>query len=454
MALHVCFLGAAGVPAAGSRDGPTSGGHMNALDILAERGFLYQLTDAASLRRCLDERCVTFYVGFDPTGSSLHIGHLLPVMAMRWLQQCGHRVIALVGGGTAMVGDPSGKTEARPVLSLEEIDANAESLKAQLSRFLDFSSDERAVLLNNAAWLRGLNYIEFLRDIGRHFSVNRMLAAESVKIRLEAGLSFLEFNYMLLQAYDFYVLRRDHNCELQLGGQDQWGNIVAWVDLTRRMLGQEVFGATLPLLLKSDGEKFGKTAVGAVWLDLERTSAYDYYQFWRNVEDAEVPRLLAFFTALPMVEVRRLGALTAPAINRAKEILAFEATLLAHGFEAARQSYLAAGGEFGFAAAAAQVETSSRICEVQAGAAAESIPTQVLAVGDVASGMPVVKLLVAVGLAQSNGEGRRLIQGGGCYLNDTRVTDDLQVVTNADLRGGELFVRAGKKNRRRVVVEG
>ena len=375
-------------------------------------------------------------------------------MAMRWLQQCGHRVIALVGGGTAMVGDPSGKTEARPVLSLAEIDANAESLKGQLSRFLDFSSPERAILLNNATWLRELNYIEFLRDIGRHFSVNRMLAAESVKIRLEAGLSFLEFNYMLLQAYDFYVLRRDHQCDLQLGGQDQWGNIVAGVDLTRRLLGQEVFGATLPLLLKSDGEKFGKTASGAVWLDLARTPAYDYYQFWRNVEDAEVSRLLAFFTALPMAEVRRLGALPAPAINRAKEILAFEATLLAHGFEAARQSYLAAGGEFGFADREGRLETSSRICEVQAGAAAESIPTQALPAADLAAGMPVLKLLLAVGLAQSNGEGRRLIQGGGCYLNDTRVSDDQRLVTMADLTGGELFVRAGKKNRRRVVAEG
>jgi tyrosyl-tRNA synthetase len=427
---------------------------MNALDILEERGFLYQLTDAASLRRCLDERCVTFYVGFDPTGSSLHIGHLLPVMAMRWLQQCGHRAIALVGGGTAMVGDPSGKTEARPVLSLAEIDANAECLKAQLARFLDFSSAERAVLVNNATWLRELKYIEFLRDIGRHFSVNRMLAAESVKIRLETGLSFLEFNYMLLQAYDFYILRRDHQCDLQLGGQDQWGNIVAGVDLTRRLVGQEVFGATLPLLLKSDGEKFGKTASGAVWLDLARTSAYDYYQFWRNVEDAEVPKLLAFFTVLPMPEVRRLGALSAPAINRAKEILAFEATLLAHGFEAARQSYLAACGEFGFADRDGRIETSSRIREVEAGEVAESIPTQALPAADLESGVLLVKLLVTVGLAQSNGEGRRLIQGGGCYLNDTRVTDEQRLVTRADLSGGELFVRAGKKNRRRVVVVG
>jgi tyrosyl-tRNA synthetase len=427
---------------------------MNALDILEERGFLYQVTDAPALRHALGERPLTFYVGFDPTGSSLHIGHLLPVMAMRWLQRCGHRVIALVGGGTAMVGDPSGKTEARPVLSLAEIDANAEALKEQMARFLDFSSAERALLVNNADWLRNLNYIEFLRDIGRHFSVNRMLAAESVKIRLEAGLSFLEFNYMLLQAYDFYVLKRDQGCDLQLGGQDQWGNIVAGVDLTRRLLGAEVYGATLPLLLKSDGEKFGKTAAGAVWLDAERTPAYDYYQFWRNVDDADVSRLLGFFTPLPMDEVRRLGSLTAPAVNRAKEILAFEATLLAHGFEAARKAYLAAGGEFGFADAAGRIETSSRIREVTAAAGGEAIPTVSVSAAEYGPGMPVVRLLVLAGLAASNGEARRLIQGGGCYLNDDRVTDDKRLVTGADLTQGELFLRAGKKNRRRIVVAG
>ena len=283
----------------------------NALDILEERGFLYQLTDAEGLRKRLGEETVTFYVGFDPTGNSLHIGHLLPVMAMRWLQQAGHRAIALVGGGTAMVGDPSGKTEARPILTADEIDANANAIKGQLSRFLDFSAD-RAELVNNADWLRDLNYIEFLRDVGRHFSINRMLAAESVKMRLETGLSFLEFNYMLLQSYDFYVLKRDRGCDLQLGGQDQWGNIVAGCDLVRRMLGKESFGATFPLLLKSDGQKFGKTASGAVWLDAERTSPFEYYQFWRNVDDADVGRLLGFFTGLPMDEVNRSGGLAGP----------------------------------------------------------------------------------------------------------------------------------------------
>lgn len=426
----------------------------NAFDVLEERGFLYQTTDADALRQLLGSGPVTFYVGFDPTGSSLHIGHLLPVMAMRWLQRCGHRAIALVGGGTAMVGDPSGKTEARPVLTTAEVDANAEALKGQLARFLDFSSDGRAVLVNNADWLRDLKYIEFLRDIGRHFSVNRMLAAESVRIRLESGLSFLEFNYMLLQAYDFYILRRDRGCALQLGGQDQWGNIVAGVDLVRRLLAQEAYGATFPLLLKSDGEKFGKTASGAVWLDAARTSPYDYYQFWRNVDDADVGRLLAFFTALPMAEVRRLAALAAPAINRAKEILAFEATLLAHGADAARQSYLAAGGAFGFADPQGTVETSSAVRDVLADSADASVPTIRVPAAALQAGMRVVTLFVQAGLAGSNGEVRRLIQGGGCYLNDVRVGDAMQTVTMADVVGGEMLLRAGRKQRRRVVVDG
>ncbi|MBT4816264.1 MAG: tyrosine--tRNA ligase, partial [Lentisphaerae bacterium] len=299
---------------------------VNAFDILEERGFLYQLTDADALKRLLAQESVSYYVGFDPTADSLHIGHLLPVMAMRWLQLGGHRPIALVGGATAMVGDPSGKTEARPILSTEEIAANAVAIQGQLGRYLDFTEGQ-ALLVNNADWLAGIKYIDFLRDVGRHFSINRMLSAESVKQRLETGLSFLEFNYMLLQAYDFYVLKRDEGCKLQLGGQDQWGNIIAGVDLTRRMLGEEVFGATFPLLLKSDGEKFGKSASGAVWLDPARTSPYDYYQFWRNVDDGDVEKLLAFFTMLPMDEVKRLAALEAPAINRSKEILAYEATL-------------------------------------------------------------------------------------------------------------------------------
>jgi len=423
----------------------------SAFEILEERGFLYQLTDAEGLQDLLRRDAVTFYVGFDPTADSLHIGHLLPVMAMSWLQQCGHRALALVGGGTAMVGDPSGKTEARPILSFEEVQANGQAIKRQLARFLDFS-DDRALLLNNAEWLVGLNYIEFLRDVGKHFSVNRMLAAESVKIRLETGLSFLEFNYSLLQAYDFYVLRRDHNCQVQLGGQDQWGNIVAGVDLTRRILGAEVHGATFPLLLKSDGQKFGKTASGTVWLDPARTSPYDYYQFWRNAEDDDVGRLLAFFTALPMAEVSALASLPAPGINRAKEILAFEATLLAHGFEEASRAYLAASGEFGFADPDGSVTTSSRIKEVRTDQAQSDLPTHVVTPEQIEGGVWIVKLFVDSGLCSSNSEARRLIRGGGCYVNGERVTDDKRVVSQADVEDGCIALRAGKKNLRRVVI--
>lgn len=423
----------------------------NAFDILEERGFLYQMTDSTALRRVLADSRVTFYVGFDPTADSLHVGHLLPVMAMRWLQQCGHRPIAIVGGGTAMVGDPSGKTEARPILTPEEIEANAACIREQLSRFLDFS-EGNALLINNADWLAELNYIEFLRDVGRHFSVNRMLATESVKQRLETGLSFLEFNYALLQSYDFYILRRDHDCTLQLGGQDQWGNIVAGVDLTRRMLGQEVYGATFPLLLKGDGEKFGKTAAGAVWLDTKRTTPYDYYQFWRNVEDAEVTRLLSFFSSLPMDEVNRLGALKAPDVNRAKEILAFEATRLAHGSEEAVRAYLTATSEFGEADPEGKVQTSSGIVDVRRGHADAELPTHSVTQEELDQGIWVVKLLSDSGLCKSNGDARRLIRGGGAYLNDSRITDDSLTVTTAHVVDERILLRAGKKSLRQVIV--
>jgi tyrosyl-tRNA synthetase len=423
----------------------------NALEILAERGFIYQSTDTAVLTDHLRQKPVTFYIGFDPTASSLHIGHLLPVMAMRCLQDCGHRPIALVGGGTAMVGDPSGKTEARPILTLAEIAENAEAIKAQLGRYLDFSGG-RAELVNNVDWLAPLNYIEFLRDVGRHFSVNRMLAAESVRQRLETGLSFLEFNYMLLQAYDFYVLCRDFDCTLQLGGQDQWGNIVAGIDLTRRMLQREVYAVTFPLLLKSDGEKFGKTASGAVWLDPSRTSPYDYYQFWRNVEDAEVERLLGFFTLLPMDEVRRLAALSAPAINRAKEILAFEATQLAHGRDEAVKAYLAAGSEFGFADPDQQIPTSSSIREVVSDEQSAELPTYAVPASELEAGIWSVKLFVDAGLCASNSDARRLIRGGGCYVNGERLADEKRTITPTDLDNGQILLRAGKKNLRRIVL--
>lgn len=425
----------------------------NALDILEERGFLYQFTDYNVLKKHLQTEQVTFYVGFDPTASSLHIGHLLPVMAMRILQSCGHKAIALVGGATGMVGDPSGKSEARPVLSRDEIDANAAAIRAQLTRFLDFS-DDRALLVNNADWLADLNYIDFLRDVGRHFSINRMLSMESVKMRLETGgLSFLEFNYMLLQAYDFAILNRKYGCTLQLGGQDQWGNIVAGIDLTRRLQQADVYGATFPLLLKADGQKFGKTASGAVWLDAERTTPYEYYQFWRNVEDSDVERLLAMFTLLPMDEVKRLSALEPPTINRAKEILAFEATRLAHGSSEAENSYVAAGSEFGFADPENTISTSSEIRNVSVRKQTTDLPTHAVPETTLEEGVWIVKLFVDAGLCASNGEARRLIRGGGCYLNDQRVQDEKRQITVDDMVEGAILLRAGKKKLCRVIPQ-
>jgi tyrosyl-tRNA synthetase len=430
---------------------------MNAFDILRERGFFYQLTDDDAVRDRLNGEPVTFYIGIDPTADSMHVGHLLPIMAARWLQQCGHRPVILVGGATALVGDPSGRIESRQMLSGDDVNRNVEALAAQLSRFIDFGQ-AGARLVNNADWLVGLNYIEFLREIGTHFSVNRMLAAESVRARLEHGLSFLEFNYSLLQAYDFYVLCREYDCEFQLGGQDQWGNIVAGIDLTRRKLSRQVYGATFPLLTDDQGQKFGKSLGGAVWLDPARTEPFEYYQFWRNTADAEVGRLLAFFSMLPMDEINRLAAPDQPGINRAKEILACEATALAHGTAVAQEAFHAAVAKFGAADPAGRIETSSTVAVLPAarGSAApdtSGLPTTTVAAADLEPGMWVVPLLVTVGLAQSNGAARRLIKGGGAYLNDTRITDSDLRLTAADLVDGQALLRSGKKNIRRVVVD-
>ncbi|MFW6414667.1 MAG: tyrosine--tRNA ligase, partial [Verrucomicrobiota bacterium] len=428
---------------------------INALDILEERGFLYQYTDYELLKKHLAENRITFYVGFDPTADSLHVGHLLPIMAMRFMQDCGHKPLALVGGATAMVGDPSGRTESRPVLTKEDIEKNAGGIEKQLRRFLDFEEEgeSRAVSVNNTEWLADLNYIDFLREVGQHFSVNRMLAMESVKQRLEnGGLTFLEFNYMLLQAYDFAVLSDKYGCSLQLGGQDQWGNIVMGIDLIRRTRRREVHGATFPLLLKTDGGKFGKTASGTVWLDAERTTPYEYYQFWRNAEDNDVKRLLYLFTLLPQDEVEKLGELEAPALNRAKEILAFEATSLAHGEEAARNAYLAAGSEFGFADPEGKIETSSKIknIKIDNGLAATvnlsslivkhqaKLPVHEISTTKIDSGMGILELFMETGLCGSKGEARRLIRGGGAYMNDERITDENYQVTADDLINDEI----------------
>ena len=419
----------------------------NALDILRERGFLYQLTDEEAMSKRMSQGPITFYTGFDPTGNSLHIGHLLPVMAMRWLQKCGNRPLVLVGGGTAMVGDPSGKTEARPISTVETIDANVVALKAQLGRYLDFS-EGKALMVNNADWLRGLKLIDFLRDIGSLFSVPRMLTAESVKIRLETTLSFLEFSYPLLQSYDFYYLCQNYGCEFQFGGQDQWGNIVAGVELTRRKLGKEVFGATYPLLLKSDGTKFGKTAGGAVWLDANKTAPFDYYQFWRNVNDTDVQKLLGFFTSLPMDEIK--GIVESCNINRAKEILAYEATALAHGHEVAMKAFVAAGNEFGFADPEFKVATTSRIVESAKIDLTEDIPTLELTKEELGEGIGLLSLMVKAGLCGSNSDARRLIKGGACSIDDAKIADEKMVITADAFAKGPITLKAGKKNRKRV----
>ena len=422
---------------------------MDALEILRERGFLYQLTDEAAMGELLRKEQVTFYTGFDPTASSLHIGHLLPIMGMRWLQKCGHRPIALVGGGTALIGDPSGKTEARPISSKETIDQNIIGIQGQLARYLDFS-EGKALLLNNGDWLRNMNLIDFLRDIGSLFSVPRMLTAESVKLRLESGLSFLEFSYPLLQSYDFMYMCKHYNCRCQFGGQDQWGNIVAGVDLTRKVIGKEVFGATFPLLLKSDGTKFGKTAGGAVWLDLNRTSAFDYYQFWRNTEDSAVKKLLGYYTTLPMDEVNRLGDLPSPQINRAKEILAYEATALAHGHDVAIQAFLTAGNEFGFADKEGAIPTTSRILEANKVSLEETIPSVEVKPSELPIG--ILSLMVKAGLAKTNSEARRLVQGGAVAINDAKIADEKFSVGAEQFTDNALTLKSGKKNRRRVLL--
>ena len=412
---------------------------------LKARGFIYQNTSEDAIKKLLSEEKVFYYVGFDPTGDSLHVGHLLPVMAMRRLQQAGHVPIVMVGGATGQIGDPSGKSEARVILSKEVVAHNAERIRRQLSRFI---SEDSAIFVNNAEWFNGMLYLDFLRDIGSKFSVNRMLTAESVRMRLETGLSFLEFNYMILQAYDFYMLNRKFGCKLEMGGQDQWGNITAGTELVRRLSQQEVHGITMPLLINSStGQKFGKSVGGAVWLDKEKTSVFDYYQFWRNTDDADVRKLMLYFTGLPIDEVDHICAAS---INRAKEILAFEATALAHGEEEAADAYLAAGAKFGFADRENKIPTTSAIAKVNTGEAGlGSLPTVELTIPE--EGLWFPRLMVEAGLCKSNGEARRLIQGGGAYLNDQRVTDPDFTVKAADFSNGPVIVKAGKKNVKRVV---
>ena len=399
----------------------------NLYDILKERGFIEQSTNESTIRQLLSRQKVTFYIGFDPTASSLHVGHLVSLMAMAFSQKQGHRPIFLAGGGTGLVGDPSGKDKMRPLMSHQEINRNALSLKKQVSRIIDFSKN-RALLLNNADWLTKLNYIEFLRDFGVHFSINRLLGLESIKNRLKTGLSFLEFNYQLLQAYDFWYQFKNYNCLIQMGGSDQWGNIVAGVELIRRLEKKEAYGVVFHLIKTSTGKKMGKTEKGAVWLDSQKTSPYEYYQYWINTDDNDVVKFLLLFTFLPMEEIRKYKKLKGAEIRKAKEILAFEATKIVHGEEAAKKAR----------------DASSSLFRKEKGGV-DLIPTTFLNRKELKREILISKLFNIAGLCNSVSEARRLIIQGGGYLNEKRLANPNLLITESDLKKGEILLRAGKK---------
>lgn len=398
----------------------------SAYDILLERGFIAQATHEDEIRELLEKEKVTFYIGFDPTADSLTAGHFLTIMAMAHMQRAGHKPIALIGGGTVRIGDPSGKTDMRKMLTPEQIEANAARFKEQLGRLIDFS-DDKAIMVNNADWLLELNYVDFLREIGVHFSVNRMLTAECYKSRMEKGLTFLEFNYMLLQSYDFLELNKRYGCTMQMGGNDQWSNILGGVELIRRKEAKSAFGLTFNLLTTSEGKKMGKTEQGAVWLDPEKTTPYEFYQYWRNIEDAKVEECLGLLTFLPMEEVRRLGALQDAEINKAKEVLAYEITSIIHGTEEADKAQEATRALFG------------------GGGKAEAVPHSDYPSSAFEEGKDLIELMQETGLAASRSEGRRLIQQGGVRLNDVQEKDFARQVELADFVDGELLIRKGKK---------
>jgi tyrosyl-tRNA synthetase len=425
----------------------------NFLAVLRERGFLHQTTDDEAvekpLQKLLESRRVTGYVGFDPTAPSLHVGNLVPVMGLAHLQRSGHRPLVILGGGTGLIGDPSGKTEMRKMLDSGEAVTNLELQRTQIGKYLDLApgggpsaadpAEGRGLVLNNAEWLQPLNYIEFLRQFGRHFSVNRMLAADSVQLRLnsEGGLSFLEFNYGLLQAYDFFVLNERYGCELQLGGSDQWGNIVAGIELIRRAAGRKAHGITFPLITTASGGKMGKTETGAVWLDPERTSPYHYYQYWINTDDRDVGRFLRLFTLLSITEIQELEGLKGADIRRAKERLAFEATALSHGKEAASRAQEGARSLFGGGVAAGE---------------SASVPTYQVARSLLEAGIPAVQLFSETGMTKSRNEARRLAGQKGLYVNDQPIAED-RVLSSKDLKDGALLLQVGKKKHLKIVPE-
>lgn len=399
---------------------------MSVYDILAERGYIEQNTHEAELRELLEKEKVSFYIGFDPTADSLHVGHFLQIVVMMRMQMEGHRPIALLGGGTGMVGDPSGRTDMRQMMTTNTIDENCQNFKNQIARFVDFN-DDKALCVNNADWLRDLKYIDFLREVGSQFSVNRMLTFECFKARLERGLSFLEFNYMLMQSYDFLELYRRYNCQLQLGGNDQWSNILGGVELVRRLEGGQAFGLTFKLLTTSQGTKMGKTAKGALWIEESKTSVYDFYHYWRNVDDADVENCLALLTFLPMDEVRRLGGLKDAKINEAKEVLAYEVTKLVHGEEKAQKAQEAERALFA------------------KGGSGDDVPSAEISRAEFKAGMNILEAYLKVGLIPSKGEGRRLLQQGGIKLKGKAIDDFNYLITLDDFEDDKLLLQKGKK---------
>lgn len=408
---------------------------MGVFEELKARGLIAQMTDEEKIRDLLDNHKTTFYIGFDPTADSLHVGHFVQIMVMAHMQRAGHTPIALFGGGTGMIGDPSGKSDMRKMLTVEEINHNIACFQKQMSRLIDFS-DGKAIMANNADWLMNLNYIQFLREVGVHFSVNRMLAAECYKQRLERGLSFFELNYMIMQSYDFLELNHRYNCQLELGGDDQWSNIIGGVELLRRKEGKEAYGMTFTLLTTSEGKKMGKTEKGAVWLNPDKTSPFEFYQYWRNIGDADVIKCLKILTFLPLPEIDELAKLEGSGLNRAKEVLAYEVTRLIHGEEEAKKARDGARALFG------------------AGADTENMPSSDIAGSDFTNGeIGILELLLKIGLIPSKGEGKRLIEQGGLSVDDGKVTSVSAKLTPSDFEKGYVMIKKGKKIHHKIRLQ-
>ena len=408
---------------------------MTVFEELKARGLLAQLTDEEEIKELINNGKATFYIGFDPTADSLHVGHFMALCLMKRLQMAGNKPIALIGGGTAMIGDPSGRSDMRTMMTKETIDHNCECFKKQMSKFSDFS-DGKALMVNNADWLLGLNYVEVLREVGAHFSVNRMLTAECYKQRMEKGLSFLEFNYMIMQSYDFYMLYQKYGCNMQFGGDDQWSNMLGGTELIRRKLGKDAYAMTITLLLNSEGKKMGKTQKGAVWLDPNKTTPYEFYQYWRNVADADVLKCIRMLTFLPLEEIDRMDSWEGSQLNQAKEILAYELTKMVHGEEEAEKAQSAAKALFAN------------------GGKSDDMPTTVVAKAELEEGKDILSVLVETKLAPTRSEARRLVQQGGVSVNDVKVTDIYQKLTASDLDSdGALILKKGKKVYHKVQAE-